>query len=921
MLMVILPVNPAQAQVEFDVTGVATDSAGVGVSGAMVVVLAMPDSVLTEWTQTSGDGAFTLQVSPGEYILQVTLIGHKTVRRSFSVTDKNVAVGRVALEVLAVEIDPLVVSVEHVPFINQRDTLSFNALAFETRPNATVEDLLRRLPGIEVESDGSIKAQGEDVQNVLVDGREFFGSDPTIATKNLPADAILQIDVYDKESDMAEFTGIPDGEEERTINLGLKEEARRGYFGKVSGGLGTDVGNTEPFQSPVAVDMPLEMSGTRIPYAGALSINRFSPTTQLALLGNANNVNKPELRQVGGGGRGGDDGPIPTGGEGFNESLGLGLNASREFGAKSWIRTSYFFGMAENFLNQTLEEERLLGSEVASLIQGASESDSDNLNHRLNLNSQVTLADGHDFRIRGNLQAGSLSQSSSSLQDQTVLGQPLNSAATSYLSDQGQLGADGRLTWRKRLNESGRSIVAEARVDFGDSDQLVDLTSMIEKSDPVGRPTNQNLIQEQESIGQTLRHSVRLSLTEPLGRGQVLEIFGERNAIDENQGKTVFDLEDNTPVFNPILSSEFDRTYTYLRGGLRFNRNSDKTRLVFGLRVQNSDLKGIVLDPETDAEPIASGFTNLLPLADLRFQLKEGRNIRFQYTTSTREPSMAEFQPFTDNRDPLNIYTGNPDLEPEYRHRLNGEYRLFDQFSFVNLFTYAGLTITKDNISQSRLIDTQGRQIVTPANSGRAWSANGGLNFGTPIRSVGARIELDYRFTYAHESAFVNNTKNESRIRQNAISLSIENRDKAVFDVRAGGGLAFNNVDYSLNQELNQKYINPHLFADASYYLNSWTFTTGLKFQGYDQDIFGPNLNVTLWEASITRLIMNDRAEVQLGAYDLLNQNQGVNVTNSSSFNRTERIQSLGRYVMLRFNYHLGSNAMKDRRGDRRRKR
>ena len=152
MLVVTLPTNPAQAQVEFDVTGVVSDSASIGVGGAMVVVLAMPDSILVEWTQTSGDGAFTLQTSPGEYILQVTLIGHKTVRQNFAVTDKNVAVGRVALEVLAVEIDPLVVSVEHVPFINQRDTLSFNALAFETRPNATVEDLLRRLPGIEVEN-------------------------------------------------------------------------------------------------------------------------------------------------------------------------------------------------------------------------------------------------------------------------------------------------------------------------------------------------------------------------------------------------------------------------------------------------------------------------------------------------------------------------------------------------------------------------------------------------------------------------------------------------------------------------------------------------------------------------------------------------------------------------------------------------
>ena len=900
-----LPAGFVHAQAEHDVTGVVAGPDGDGVGGAMVVALALPDSVLTKWSTTGGDGAFQVgPLAPGEYILQVTLIGHQTVRNAFSISDADVSAGTIGLEVQAVEIDPLVVSVEHVPFINRRDTLSFNALAFEVRPNATVEDLLRRLPGVEVASDGSITAQGEEVQNVLVDGKEFFGTDPTIATRNLPADAVARVDVYDKESDTAEFTGIPDGEEERTINLELKEDARRGYFGNMSGGFGADAGDAGSIELPVGVGT---VPDTRVPYDGKLSINRFSPTTQLAVIGNVSNVGRPDFR-------GGNRAAPAT--EGLNESLGLGLNASHDFGSDSWIRTSYFFGKIDNLQTGTLDEERLLGSEVSSLIQGVSEGQSSDRSHKLNLNSQVELAEGHDLRIRGNLQAGSSSQASSSLQTQTVMGAPLNRAATSYLADRDQFGADGRLTWRKRLSESGRSLIAEARLDYGNSDQLADLTSAIEGVDSVGRPTNQDILQEQASTGETFTHSVRLSMTEPLGGGNTLEIFGERRAIDENQGKTVFDLDEGTPVFNPILSSKFDRTYTYLRGGLRFSRNSADTRLVFGLQVQNSDLAGVVLDPEAHADPIASGFTHLLPLADLRFQLQEGRNIRFRYNTSTREPSMAQLQPFVDNDDPLNVYIGNPDLDPEYRHRLRGEYRLFDQFSFVNLFTYASLTLTNDNISQSRFVDETGRQVVTPVNSGQAWSTNGGINFGTPIRSIGARLQLDYRLTYAKESAFVNDVENRSRILQNRVNVSIENRNKSVFEVRAGGGLSFNDVNYSLNEELNQNYINPRLFADGSYYHGAWTLASGVNFQGYDEDVFGPNLNVTLWEASITRLIMNERGEIELAAYDLLNQNQGVSVTNTSSFNKTERVQSLGRYVMLRFNYHLGSQSM---RGGRKR--
>ena len=343
-----------QAQDDYKVRGVIADSLGTGLQSAMVVALTRPDSVLTRYALSSGDGSFTIDgLAAGEYILQVTLIGFETLRHDFDITNSDVDAGQVVMSVTALEMDSLVVSVEHVPFVVRRDTLSYNVLAFPTRPNATVEELLRRLPGIEVESDGSITAQGEEVENVLVDGKEFFGDDPTIATRNLPADAVKQVDVYDKQSDMAEFTGIPDGEDERTIDLKLKEEARSGYFGRAEGGLGGDVNNQARLATPI---------GNEARYDGSLDLNRFSPNTQLALTANANNVNQSRFGWsdfadfAGGGGRGG--GPN----DGFTETMVLGLNASRDFGEETWLRGSYFISQLDNSQDRTLQQQALFGS-------------------------------------------------------------------------------------------------------------------------------------------------------------------------------------------------------------------------------------------------------------------------------------------------------------------------------------------------------------------------------------------------------------------------------------------------------------------------------------------------------------------------------------------------------------------------------
>ena len=539
------------------------------------------------------------------------------------------------------------------------------------------------------------------------------------------------------------------------------------------------------------------------------------------------------------------------------------------------------------------------------MIDQTSSQTTDDLTHRLNLNAQHTFADGHDLRLRANLSASSSSLNNTNFRaTQTASGLTQNTAATNYLVDEDNSGGNARLTWRKRISESGRSIVAEASTNLNRPDLAGDLSSTTALYGPGDVITYDEILQEQSRFGRTLSNSLRLSITEPLGPGRVLELFGERSAIDEDQTKSFYDLETGTPVFNDLLSSAFERTYTYLRGGLRFNRNTPDTRFMLGLQVQGSDLNNIVLDRD---EQFTNEYTDLLPSANFRIQFDEGENLDVRYTTSTREPTTTELQPYADNSDPLNVYVGSPDLTPEYTHRLNTEYRFFDQFSFVNLFTYLRMTYTKDDIVPSRTVGPLARQVVTLVNSGGGWTTNGGINFGTPIRRLGARLNVEYGVTYAKASEFVNQAENRSRLLRNTIDVGLENRAKDVFDIRAGGRFTFNDVDYSLNEELNQGYLNRTFYATGTYYLgDAWTFNASMDYRLYDQEVFGPGQNVALLGASISRLVRDEQLEIQLVAFDLLNQNQGVSITSSSSFIQEERIQSLGQYLMLKFVYRLG---------------
>ncbi len=894
------PLDVVAQNGRFDVSGVVTDSAGVGLQGATVVALTRADSVLTKFATSSSDGSFTLRRVPeGDYILQITFVGFQTWRKDITVSEQDFDAGTATLDISVAELDELVVSAEHIPIVIKKDTLEYNAAAFATRPNAVVEDLLRRLPGVEVDADGNIKAQGEDVQQVLVDGKEFFGNDPKMATKNLPANAIDKVQVYDKKSDMAEFTGVDDGEETKTINLELKEEAKKGYFGNMSGGYAAE--------------------GR---YDGQASINRFSSNTQLAFIGNLNNINRQGfsfgdyLSFMGGmSAVMGDRGSFSTGGipissdlsDGFSETLALGLNVGHDFGSKTEIRSSYFISNIENNQVRSTQQQQVLGSALSALTLQNTTQNSDNLAHRMSLTAKHEFQKGNELQLRSNFSLSTSSLDNLGARETTSFeGFTQNNATTNYVTDGDQTSGDASLTWRKRITENGLSLVANTRMNLNDSDNRGELNSLTGIAGGGNVLTYEEIAQIQNSLGNTLNQTQRLSLSKSFPGNMLIDVRGERQVINEDKDQTVYDLVSGQQVVNDLLTNGLDRTYTYFKGGLNLRKNWEDFSFGIGAVIQESTLEGKIIENDVS---VSNGYTHVLPNMNVRWAVGDGQNLFVRYAASTREPSMSELQPFTDNSDPLNIYVGNPSLEPEYRHDISTNYHYFDQFTFVNLFANLRASYTENKIARSRTVLDGLKQEITSINTDGDWTLSGNVNFGSPIRPVGMKFNVSVNSMYNKGIEFINAEENKTTTRRNTIKTTLENRDKDLFDLAVSASYTFNDVKYTLNERFNQNYINSSYEVRAAYYLGeSLEFSTSLDLKMYSQDVFGEARNVPLWQASITKSMINQRADLQLLGLDLLDRNEGISFSNSGNFISEQRVNSLGRYVMLKFIYRLSGS-------------
>ncbi len=910
-IIILLLAVPLAAQNKFAVVeGMVSDTAAAPLPGATVILMASQDSVIATFGVTGPDGRFKIKkVEQGAYLLQVSFTGFESHFQAITHTGERPLfdLGNITLQPQNALLNAVDITAERVPLRMRNDTLEYNAGAFQTQPGSVVEDLLKKLPGVEVQPDGSIRAHGEMVQNVLVDGKEFFGQDLKIATKNLPADAVDKVQVFDKKSERAEFTGIEDGRDEKTINLKLKDNAKQGYFGNASAGY-----------------------GTQNRYEGKFNINRFGGKNQISAVGALNNNNQQAFSiddyinfmggfsnfMSGSGGSGGrvrislddNNGGLPIGPgltNGFTETWSGGLNLNRDFSKKTTLNASYFYNRLENQLDQSIQRQNLLNDLGFSSAE-TEDRLSRNSNHRLNLTLRTSLDSFQNLTLRSSLLFNDVFFSSlSGSETRNTSGLVQNDGSRDYQNGGVNYRGNASLVYRRKFGKRGRALVADATYQKGNDERDGALTAL-NRYFRGQEIQEENVHQRQDYTDVSDNYGASVSFTNPVGKKQYLEWTIQHQQFSNNTDKLFYDITP-TPgeVYNPLLSTRFQRGYRYERAGTNYMLNRKNFHLTAGVYLQQSALDGDQPDQKNSA--VTRQFTSVLPAVFLNYEPQAGRNYSMEYETSLREPSLQQLQPNIDNSNPLETYTGNPNLKPEYVHDLGLHFMRFDAFTNTMFFADLSSTYIQDRITNASTVDSFFRRSLRPVNVGYDLTTNGYFNFVRPVRMLKSNINLTLNATWNQGILFVNDQKNTTSRWLNYAEVSLDNRIKKHIDLNIGARLTQNSTTYSESSSLNQTFMNQRYFADLTVFPNkNWAVSSGINYQIYSAETFGAAQHIPVWKAGITRYVLKNRkGQIKLSAYDLLNKNVGITRTSRSSYIEEVRSSNLARYFMVSFAYSI----------------
>ena len=895
----------------YSIEGYITDQKKDPLPSATVVILAQVDSTMAGFALSTNEGRFIVRdLEEGEYLLQVSYLGYEqySEKKSATGSNKKVDVQTIQLSLASNQIEEIVVKGETTPIEVKKDTIVYNANAFKTQPNDVVEDLLRQMPGVEIEDDGTIVAQGEEVQKVTVDGKDFFGNDPNLATKNLPAKAIDKVEFFDQKSDRSEFTGVDDGERTKTMNLELKEDYKKGFFGNTEVGGGYENGTEE----------------TRFKLRG--SINRFTKKSQLSFIGNLNNINEQGfstgdyfsfMSSIGGmgrrgGGRQGNSGISINQGlsDGYVDTGAAGINFNYDLTPKTEISLSYFVNdIVSDIASQTMRETFINDSRSFFSDDELSQT-TENQSHTINLRIEQEIDSTQDIRLKSSLKINEGKLGSSELSSSTnEQGELANTGNTNYQSNADQITPSGSLLYRKRLGYQAPWVMTlEGTINQTDNDANGNLDSANDfaPSDP-NVDIRQILLQRQLESDDENAYQVDATLTQPLGSGQYIDYNYRRSNTSNDVVTDVFDIDDNIELLNTMLSTRYTRDYSYNRYGLAWQKEGENSSLSLGTYLQQSQLDGALANV---SEAIDNSNLAILPTARYRYEIDRGHNFSLRYRTSVNQPTIEQLQPVLDLTDPLNLYQGNPDLEVEYKHNLRMNYIKWDQFNFSSFFAFMTINYSRNNIINQTSIDENFVQTTSPINVNDDLSVRTNLSYSRPIRSLGTKIKLFTNSTYQNSIQFINANKNDVNRYNTSIGVTLENRNKDNYSLSGTVRLTQNTNTYSENTEQNLSFLNQsYKIATRLDAIKTWSFATDINVRHFSEQNFSPAETIPIWTASISKYFLaGDKGEFKISAYDLLNQNQSINRVSNANYVQNESINTLGRYIMASFLYSFSSN-------------
>ncbi|MGA0556727.1 TonB-dependent receptor domain-containing protein [Larkinella sp. VNQ87] len=932
-LAFLLLISVTVATAQSSIRGIVLDSTSrKPLMEANVTLLSARDSSLVQFMITNGEGGFSFpKVAVGTYRLLVTFVGYRNQSKRVSVQpDKpTVDAGIIYMVPQTVNLNEVIVKQEGPPITIKQDTVEFNAGSFKTQPNAMVENMLKKLPGVEVERDGTIKAQGQEVKKVLVDGKPFFGDDPKMATRNLPADIIDKVQLYDQQSEQSQFSGFDDGDRSKTINLVTKKEKRKGYFGQQSVGAGP--GET----------------GDDVRYAARLNLNRFNGVQQMSLIGQANNVNQQAFtgQSIFGGGAGlganvGGGGVVVTdgrggGGNGANtnaitRTLAGGLNYRNEWGQKADLAASYFLNDLNTLTNQQSRRQYAL-PDTSYRVNQTSTSQNQTTSHRLNLRFTYQIDSLTSLRITPGFTIQNSNYESLN-NSQTFTGEGIgetgqidstrliNTSATRYYSTGRGISGNNNALLMRKFNRKGRTLSLNwnLAVNNQTTDGINQSTNRFYSE--TGDREDQVINQQNEQTNRSVTNTMNLAYTEPLSLNKTLEFHYNFSNNRNTSDRIVNDFNEATDSYsllNPTLSNNFVNTYQTNRAGSTLQIKRLKYTYGLGFDVQQASLRS---DNQTTDASIRKNFTNVLPNAMLTYNFSKNRTLRFNYRSRTNAPSVTQLQPVPDNTNPLNIRIGNPDLKQEYTNTVTMNYNSFQQSTYRSLFALLNASQTTNKIVNATSFNSQGAQTTQPINTNGYYTLNGFLAVGRRIQPLKANLNLTSNVNFIRNVSLVNNQTNRSQNWTLSQSARLESNFDDKIEFGLSGNVSYQTALYSLQSSQNTEFFNKSLTGDLYYQLPfSFVFTTDITYNNYSGKSAGTVQNFALWNAAISRqFFKNKQGELRFQIYDLLNQNRSITRNVTETYTEETQSRVLNRYFMLSFTYNLrrfgsGSSSRLDR--------
>lgn len=916
---------------------------------ASVSLLLARDSSLVSFGITDGEGRFSFpKISEGQYRVLVSYVGYRSRARRVSVTNTTETTEMGAIDLVAQSQTLTEVSVqgERAPIAVKGDTLEFNAGSFKTRPNAQVEDLLKKLPGVEVDRDGNVKAQGQAITKVLVDGKPFFGNDPKMATRNLPADIIDKVQLFDQASEQSAFSGVDDGDREKTINITTKKDKRKGSFGQQTIGAGPKPGDRN--------------AGSDTRYSGRVSLSQFNNGRQISVLGMANNVNQQGFTasdlglgnnfggagqgQGGGGGsnvvRGGagggsGNGAGQVGSNAITTSWAAGINYRDGWGKKVDVVSSYNASNTNTLTDQQSHRENVIPSGTAGTTPATAQagfvrdqtngSDNTNTNQRVNLRLDYRMDSLTTIRVIPSLSwLSSNYMNQSSARTLTSEGVLANSSATNYNSNGTGFTGNNQLLLFRKFQKKGRSFSANWTIALNDQNNAginksvnqfngssTSLTSGVITKDTLTGITTQTINQRNDQQTNSMTNTINVSYTEPLSLRQTLEFHYNLSNNHNTSNRAVNDFNGQTSQYdrlNAALSNNFVNDYVTNRGGLTWQTKRLKYTYAFGLDAQQASLNSINLSRDMT---LNRTFSNLLPNALLTYNFAKSRRLRFNYRTRINAPSVSQLQPVPNNTNPLNIQLGNAGLQPEYSHAVTLNYNQFDAATFRNMFIFLNASRTDNKIVNSTVFNASGAQTTTPVNTNGYYTVNGSFVVGRPLK-LGAQktnLNLSTNLTFNQGTSFINNQSNQAKNWLIGQGATISSNFTEKLDLNLSGNINWQSAKYSLQPQQNTTFLNQTVTLDVYYQLPlKFTFSTNVYFNHYGGSSASYNQSYTLWNATLSRqLFKQNQGELRFQAFDLLNQNQSIVRNVTDTYTEEVRSRVLNRYFMVSFVYNLRS--------------